>query len=243
MAASFNGTSDAYDAGNVLGTSLNQPIAVVCWVNFASLAGTQTFFDKGFNGSNTPWQLQSVAGSPATLFWGSFDGATHGITWNSTWSISAWHHVYGDYTGTAWNLYIDGILVAGPTTATGPVTGGRDLGIGFVDANGTPSQFFSGCLADAAIFNGPLNSSEITALANGSGRPRAGMSQTLLGYWAMDVGGTTQADTSGGGNNANQVTSTPGTCGTSPTFGTSVFTGSTFTQSPILQVRNSVLSY
>jgi len=225
MAASFNGSSDVYDMGVGPNLLLGNTIALVCWVNFSVLNVTQTFVAGGFTGSTTAYQFQSAAGTPPTLFWGSFDGAPHGPTWNSTWSTGQWHHVYGHYTGpgtTTWSLYIDGVFAQSSFDATG-IQAGRHFTAGAVDNVGTAVQFLNGCLADVALFNGPLTLPEISGLGTGTLRPNGVASQPLLGYWPMDVGGATTPDNSVNGNiGATGVlagsTTNPGTCGTSPPY-------------------------
>jgi hypothetical protein len=103
-------------------------------------------------------------------------------------------------------------------------------------------QFAAGCVADVALFNGPLTTLEVTNLGNGSLRPSGVTSKTLLGYWPMDTLANPELDSTSNHNNGAFIGS-PTLCGNSPTYTGTVVPVPTFTQSPILQVRNSVLSY
>jgi Concanavalin A-like lectin/glucanases superfamily len=226
MAVSFNGTSDAYAMGNVENIASKAPMSLMCWVNFPAFPqGPQTFLSKGFNGTLTAYQFQQVTG--LNIVWSSFNGSSPGTTWNISWgNANAWHHIYGDYDGAHWHFYSDGVLVATTTDAiVGPQLTSNQFVIGAIDVNGTIGQFSALCMADAAVFNGPLTSTEITNLANGTLRPSAGMSQTLLGYWPLNVGGATTPDMSGNGNNGTAVTSSPTTCATGPVFVTPFLPG------------------
>lgn len=227
MAVAFNGTTDYIDMGPATAVDFanNAPMSFMTWVNFSSLANTQTFVSYGFDGSNTGYQFQQGGG---LLFAGSFiNPNTHGTTWNpTTWGTSQWHHCYGEYTGNpgtqTWSIYIDGVFIVSTVDAVGPVNiGGRTFAVGAIDiGSGTFVQFFAGCLADVAVLNGPLTPTEISNLGQGLIRPSAGLSQALLGYWTLDTAAATQPDLSGNGNTGSAVGGAiTNTCGTSPPYG------------------------
>jgi Concanavalin A-like lectin/glucanases superfamily len=230
MAANFNGTSDVYGtAGNAaaLDISNNQPMSLVCWVNLATLspAAQGGIVSKGFDGSNTAYSF-AVSIGPPSISWGSFTGNTtsHGTVVTLAalgWSVNTWHHIYGDYTGsgtTTWNFYADGAFVGSSVDATGPVHTTKRFSTGATDINGAFGQWTAACIADVAVFNGPLTTTEIGHLGNGTLRPNTGMSQTLLGYWPLTAGGHSQADTSGNGNTITAGATDPTTCASSPAY-------------------------
>ena len=78
----------------------------------------------------------------------------------------------------------------GTSDTVGPINNAARFAVSAVDNVGAFVQFFAGCVADPAVFNGPLTGTEITNLGNGSLRPNTGMSQTLLGYWPLDTIGS-----------------------------------------------------
>ena len=151
---------------------------------------------------------------------------THGAAWTPfSWLAGAWHHCYGEYdSGTQkWSLYADNVLVAQtPTTDLGPFSVvGRSFVAGAVNtgAPGTNSNFFNGCMADARTVQRPVNvNSKGQDLAAGTLRPNQVSSKTMLGYWPLDVVGTSQADISGNGNTGTYPSTTPTLCGTSPPY-------------------------
>jgi hypothetical protein len=224
-ARQFDGSTQYVDMGAaaLLSIGANAPMALCCWINFATLAGTQTFLGKGFDGTNTAYMFQQGGGA---LIFGSFGpSVVNGTTWTSTWSTGQWHHCYGDYTGSGgtpastWRIYIDGGSVATTFNTIGPIVTGRDFVAGAVNSSGgTPFlQLFTGCMADAALFNGPLTNIEISGLAAGSIRPNSSMSQTLLGYWPLNGTSSPEPDNSSGSPNPGTVTgSNPSVCASGP---------------------------
>ena len=228
MAVHFDAasTSDFITMGNpsALAIAANAPMAMCCWVTFNSIAGTQTLLGKGYDGTSTSYVFQIVPGPP-TLNWTSFNSGTgtHGVQIPlSSMGVTTgpWYHFYGEYTGsgTHWNFYVNGILQASVPDAVGPQSNSTNFEVGAVDLTGTPGQWFSGCIADAAVFNGPLTGAEILALGTGVSRPSISMSQTLLGYWTLNTNITTQPDLSGNHNDGTSAGSTIALCGDSPPY-------------------------
>jgi hypothetical protein len=224
-ARSFDGATQYVNAGNntPLNIANNAPMALCCWINFATLAGTQTFIGKGFDGSTTAYMFQQGGG---ILSFGSFSSSTlNGTLWNpSTWGTGQWHHCYGDYTGSGgtpastWRIYIDGGFVISTFNTIGPINNGRSFVMGGVDTSSSGViQLLTGCMADAALFNGPLTTLEIGGLGSGSIRPTSSMSQTLLGYWPLSGTPSPEPDNSPGSPNPGTVVGTnPSVCGTGP---------------------------
>lgn len=206
MARSFSGTSGSFinmGAASIVNFADNSPMALACWVNFAVLTGTQSFVARGYDG-RTGYSFQDDG---TNLSFGSFDGSvTHGASWARTYATGAWHHIYGDYSGTpgtgVWRLFVDGSQVNTVTDTTGPLlVTARDFTAGGVNTSGVGaiSQSFAGNMCDVAVWNGPLTGTEISNLGGGTVRPSLTMSKTLLGYWPFN-GGSPEPDLSGNGN-------------------------------------------
>ena len=200
MAVSFNGSSDVILMGNVspLTIANNAPFAVSCWVNFASISGVPVLIAKGFDvaGDIAPYELFLDASTPKIGFQSVDTGGTvgHGTSATVAWSTGQWHHIYGDYTGaggtpaSTWRLYLDGSPASSAFDTTGPINNSEQFSLGALRTSTASFQnFLNGCMADAAVYNGPLTGTEITNLGNGTLRPNTGMSQTLLGYWKLDT--------------------------------------------------------
>jgi hypothetical protein len=255
MAVSFNGTTDVIDMGpnTPLTIGNNQPMSLMCWINFASLSGIQVFIARGFDNTAGTACYEFFLASATTITIQSVDtggSVGHGVTGTMAWSIGQWHHVYADYTGplgtpaNTWRIYFDGVSANTHVDTTGPINNTVPFTVGALreTIGGPYIDFTSACIADVALLNGPLTPTEISSLAGGSVRPNGGMSQTLLGYWSLDTVGVSQTDLSGNSNTGIYTQTTPSPCGSGPPFG-QVINVPTFTQSPILQVRSSVLSY
>jgi len=238
MAVNFNGTTgDHVDMGNgsSLNIATNGPISMCAWVSVPTLtpAAGGTLMGKGFT-TTTAYTI-GVDNNINGIFWGSFDGTnTRGYQTGALggsfgpipystlgWSINQFHHVYGEHDGvTTWRIAFDGGFFGTNVTDTGVYSNAAPFKLGLVDANGTNVQPAAGCLADVAVFSGPLTATEVANLGNGTLRPKTGMSKTLLGYWKLDTTVATQLDLSGNGNNGATTGTT--TCGNSPPFSSSL---------------------
>jgi hypothetical protein len=124
-----------------------------------------------------------------------------------TLSANTWYHLLFTIS-TKGTGYINGAVDQVTTTGAGiaAITANTQLGADFPSTTG-----WAGRLADAAIWNTVLSSTEITALANGA-RPNTIRSGNLVGWWPLDGLQSPEPDLSG---NANNGTLT----GTSSAFG------------------------
>jgi uncharacterized repeat protein (TIGR01451 family) len=77
-----------------------------------------------------------------------------------------WHHFAGVFTGSAIEVYLDGVL-KGSTPYSGlPVNNNRDLYIGAAWGAGTPTRHFHGLVDELEYYNRALSVSEIAGLYN-----------------------------------------------------------------------------
>jgi hypothetical protein len=229
MAVNFNGTTDYYAmAGNAAAVDIatNASMSLVCWVNLPTLTplAQGQITGKGYDGTNGAYAF-SVTVGPPTFNWGSFNNTSgsHGLTPTLAtlgWAANSWHHVYGDYNSgtTTWNLYVDGVFNASSVDAVGPFHTTTRFTIGANDVIGTIGQYEGACIADVAVFSGPLTTTEIGNLGNGTLRPNTSMSKTLLAYFPLNGGAHTQSDLSGNGNTVTAGSTDPTTCSSSPPF-------------------------
>jgi Concanavalin A-like lectin/glucanases superfamily len=219
-ARSFDGSSQFVNMGN--GSPLNitagATFSMSIWANMANSAGgQQTIFGKGFDSTpNTTCYFFQINAGVISI--GSYNGAVSGVSPTWTFGNNSWHNLYGDFDGTStWRLYVDGTLIGSGNTGTrGPENNTRSVFAGAADTNSGTVQRFSGCLADAAIYNGRLTGTEIANLANGSLRPNTGMSQTLLGYWFLNGTSSPEPDQTSNGNNGTVTGTNPSVCASGP---------------------------
>lgn len=237
MAVVFGGTPDRIECGSSFNLNFTDsaPMSMSCWVSVSTLtpAGAQALCGRGFDGTKTAYSLATDNTGPG-IDWYSFNSPTvHGFAPSSAggggvilysalgWAINQFHHVYGQYDGTQWNIAFDGGFTLTPVTDAGEfnVPAPVKFVIGAIDSNGTPGQFFTGCLADVALYNGPLTATEVTDLGNGTLRPNTSMSKQLLGYWPLDVAAATYTDMSGLGNTGTAFGgAATNTCSNSPPY-------------------------
>ena len=227
MARSFNGTNQAFYAdlgtGAPTGFTAGQAFSMACWFNLTALpGGVVTFLGKGFDGTNTNYFFQTDA--TPTVAVGSFNGSVQGI--NNTYNppsgpTGVWAHIYGDWDGAAWHLYLNGTSISsGGAIGPAVITNTRYFVMAAADATGTAGSFtqWTNCsLADVAVWNGSLNTTDIQSIsglalgggANSAARANTATSsgRTLLGYWPLNGSTGTELDLSVNSKNATGVNS------------------------------------
>lgn len=72
----------------------------------------------------------------------------------------AWHHCVFTHDGTNIRVYLDAILVSGPTAAGAPVSVSRQIWIG---SSGVPSGIAYGAMAEVATYPVALSAARVTA--------------------------------------------------------------------------------
>jgi hypothetical protein len=145
-------------------------------------------------------------------YWHAYTSATDTINTN-------WHHVALLWTGSTYDIYLDGSSVKNASGTFGGSLGNvkipiSDLSIGRRNNN---TSFFPGLVDEVAIWSTELSASDITDIYN-SGVPTDISSLSPAGWWRMgedDSGtGTTITDQGSGGND--------GTLVNGPTFSSDV---------------------
>jgi hypothetical protein len=129
----------------------------------------------------------------------------NGSSWNSikTTGVNvldgAWHHIVGQKTSTALQIYVDGISKAStPNTGTIAYTRGTDLFIGR-HGDGVDNYNFNGIIDDIRIYNRALSNQEVLDLYNNASTV---ITNGLQSHYALNEGtGTIATDASGNGNN------------------------------------------
>lgn len=137
---------------------------------------------------------------------------------SATISNTAWHHVAVRWTGSDYEIYLDGSQVKNTDGQFGSLSKAKipisNLSIGRRNDGG---KYFPGLVDEVAIWSTPLSASDITDIYN-SGVPTDLTSYSPNGWWRMgddDSGsGTTITDQGSGSNN--------GTLTNGPTFSTDV---------------------
>jgi hypothetical protein len=221
MARSFNGSSDYIRNATVtaLNVAANHTIAMSMWAYFPvwpTTVNTQ-LASMDSASSITPYGM-NIDGSVAdNIDFGCYTFGVVAASFNATTAglvSGVWCHLYGDYNGSAWNIYFNGVLKNTNTTATGPrnQSGGFTMGAAFV--GGSPLLYCQVRLGDVAVWTTNLSQIEISALAKGA-RPKDVRSGSLVGWWPLDGLQSPEPDLSG---NAYNGTLTGTTAAFGPPF-------------------------
>ena len=166
----FDGANDYVDCGASNSLNFTSSFSVSFWMS-NSIGSTYEYYVNRWtyqNGSYRQWSFDNTAlGVPSADTIGfriSSDGTDAGLTsifsTNSSYS-SGWHHITGTWDGSLMNLYVDSVLVAGPTSKTSMVsTAGQKTLIG--GGNQGTSFPMSGNISEVLIYKRALSAAEVS---------------------------------------------------------------------------------
>jgi hypothetical protein len=141
QALNFTGSGKYINLNTPSVLAITGTITMSAWVNITSFPTSYNgcaqncgnIVTKGYDGSSEAWLLRYVnTGSQAEFQTGAdVAGSNQVATANITFPLNTWHFILGEYDGTYWKLWIDGVLKAtaagtGATTASAPVLIGAD---------------------------------------------------------------------------------------------------------------------
>ena len=142
--------------------------------------------------------IDATSGALAADFEDMADGSNHPITGSTDARDGAWHHAAVTYDGSAWALFLDGMLDA--TADTGGATPRYDslqhLAVGTsMSSAGAPDGRFRGAIDEVRIWSRARSVEEIRGTMNQA----VTAEQDLAARWGFDEGsGATAADSVGG---------------------------------------------
>jgi hypothetical protein len=138
--------------------------SIEAWCAFQGSAPGPALVTEAFAGDGTVrYMLGFYNGSSWTDFpsFGWYNGSWRLIQSATGIGNGLWHHVVGTFDGTQLRLYVDGSLVAGPTTPGGTQPGGTEtLYIGRRWDSGT--YFDDGWLDEVAMYSVALSSTQVS---------------------------------------------------------------------------------
>ena len=151
--------------------NINSTLTISAWVTLSSFPTSGNIFaiySTGQSGSTSTQTFLRVDNtSVSQVVVGSYNGSSNFLTTYSTTNLSlnTWYNIAGQYTGTAWVLYVNGVQV-NSTTTTGPVSASVIVTIG-VENNfgGTLQRYYSGNISSVSVYNRSLSASEIQRLS------------------------------------------------------------------------------
>ena len=187
MAYSFNGSSEYLNTGNAVISSV--PITMACWFYSTSNSATQRLISIGDKDSGNDFfhvsAMGSVADDPlrASARRGGGGGGIGSATTTSGYSINTWHHATAVFTSNSdRDVYIDGGSVGNNTASVTPASLDTTR-IGARASSGINGPM-AGRIAEAAIWNIALSTSEIAQLASGFS-PLLVRPDALTNYWPL----------------------------------------------------------
>jgi len=199
-AASFNGSSGYIDIPYGAAESQSAPFTVEAWLNAEGNTATACALSSGqFASPRAGWLLYNVGTGWSFRLYNQ-NGTATSLNLTGGTIDANWHHIVAEFDGTNGYLYQDGVLVAGPTAATGYVSNpGIDLTIG---ARSDGGFIFNGSIDEVGIYTNVLAAADVLAhYQNGtSSSPAEPYSSLILAkkpqfYYRLDESLTTVTST------------------------------------------------
>lgn len=167
MAYDFNGSTQRIDSNSSI-TALSFPITMSCWARTDVASTGQRVFTLRRDSASLSGCIE--IGTNATNQWFANMNltTTNSVASMSTaYSINTWYHLVGVfYSNANRELYVDGVFQAGNTASITDAAHGLPT-IGCRRRINSFDIFFNGKIAEAAVWNITLNSSEINSLYKG----------------------------------------------------------------------------
>ncbi|WP_396171686.1 LamG-like jellyroll fold domain-containing protein [Flavobacterium sp.] len=199
----FDGIDDHINFKNEFNLNSGS-FSIEVWIKSNATNGnTQTIIAKRLNTSSTDGYDLRLVNNMLSFNWnnGNAITSTHPIDSNR------WYHIAVTFSGSNYNLYIDGILVAGPISGPNPSSNNVNFIVGAMDQNNvSPFHYFNGWMDELRIWNTELTINQIRQMMNqeivadgsnvkGAIVPKniSGLTwENLMGYYQMN--GSTDVD-------------------------------------------------
>ncbi len=193
----FDGVNEYVDFADWTDSQFNlAQLTVEAWVKADAVKNNMQIISKGYDGSNTEWELKTTTAGGKVSF-RRWNGSGIGAESTSELVAGRWTHIAGTFDGAEWKIYWNGIL-ENTVADAGIVFTDNEVHIGAVDNNGTPDQFWEGAIDEVLIWDTELTESEIRA---DMCHKLTGNESGLLAYWRLDEStGTFCYDYTGNGN-------------------------------------------
>jgi len=161
QALNFDGSGSYVSLGTGANLTPTTALSIVAWVYLTNTTASQIFFGKRdlANGVD-PYECR-INGGTNVRFTIDIGTETTATSVSNPISQRTWHHVVCTWDGANMNVYVDGILVAGPTAKTGTISNtSASATIGTVIS----SFGYFGKIDDVRLYNRALSTTEITQL-------------------------------------------------------------------------------
>lgn len=163
-----DGSGDYVDVGAMpakLQLAVGAAFSLEAWVAMGSDLSSNgpAIITEAFAGDGTVrWMLGTFNGSSptATPSFGWYNGAWRLVQASSAINDDLWHHLVGTFDGTQQRLYVDGSLVAGPTTPGGTQPGGNENL--YIGRRWDSAASWLGFIDEVAIYSSALSSTQVS---------------------------------------------------------------------------------
>jgi hypothetical protein len=166
----FNGTSAVLACGT---TSIpTGDFSISLWFKLSDQTTNGMLFsicDNNATAINNRIEVRANdAGAGQISLSGWFSTANYVLTNGANYNDSTLHHLVVMRSGANWSMYIDGSLVAGPTSKSNTALSINWVSMGVLRYGATPTltAYFKGTLDEVGIWNRALSGTEVTALYN-----------------------------------------------------------------------------
>ena len=196
----LNGSVGTFiDIGNPASLNISGPITVDAWVKPNLVNAYQAIYSQMSTANNLGEVQLRINGDTGGFDWfrrnaqGSV--STEGVTTSIGAVAGGWQHVAAAYDGSAYYIYINGVLVNNPCSYCFEYVAlqGPDTKIGSGDSG--DNMPFNGLMDEVQVFNRALSASEIQAISNAGSAgvcPQARFARpTLMGVSVGNTTGTT----------------------------------------------------
>lgn len=188
----FNGSTHYVDIPAPVDESLNPVnITVSAWIVPDDISSYHTIVSKPYH-TGAGWSAPYVGylmriDVNKVIFGGAANGTWSYVQTLSSLSPQNLYHIVGTYDGSAFRIYINGVLDNTNSSPSGDLLyGGNNENLCFGVRRPTSlSEWYNGAIHDVRIFGSALDQTNIDALFNGG----AGRSTALggeLGWWKLD---------------------------------------------------------
>jgi len=135
------------------GIFLSSPRTLECW--YYPIISPASVFICAFDATVNEWGLSTDANTFVAMSVGNAN-----LISSTAVTREHWHHIVGTFDGTNARLYMDALLVAGPTTMTAGANVARQI---FWGSSPVPANIAYGAFAECATYPSALSAARVTA--------------------------------------------------------------------------------
>ncbi len=141
---------------------LSGSFSIEAWIKPNTVTGTQTIISKRNSANLNSGYDFSLIADRLHFRWNGID-----LFANYTMNNTKWYHVAVTFSGSQYQIYIDGFPVSNVTNGTSPLVNTNKALIGAMDTtNNKPANYFGGGIDEVRIWNTALTQTQIQGMMN-----------------------------------------------------------------------------